>query len=349
MRKIISALLCIVISMLLLVGCGEDPIGEYIDKYEEPKQKEKISINLYIIHEEGTDENAIVTVRQRIADYTTDKFLTTVNVQYVSADKYEETIYEKVNAKTGMADIFLVTSKEMMYDMLDEDIPADLTDYFESKKYGTLNASIADALIQKTLISVEDEMKYYCVPNNRVIGTYEYVLINKNIAKSYYIGSQEQLSYYNSYERLEELKEIMGADYDNAVKIVDEMYNYTEEGYACNILTYPTVTEDYAFESVFVINKATKDVERAMEILYAINNDKELHNYLTYGIPGTNYIIDDETGYVNRIESLESNSNYLINPLYTGNIFLSLYCEDLNWTEEAAIKGERQNLESVAD
>ena len=58
MRKIISAILCVVFSALLLVGCGEDVIGEYLDKYEKPEEKQKITINLYVICEDNTDKNS---------------------------------------------------------------------------------------------------------------------------------------------------------------------------------------------------------------------------------------------------------------------------------------------------
>ena len=367
MKKLISIVLCVVLSAFLLVGCGEDVIGEYLSKYEEPEEKEKLSINLYIVadiceNEEcknsdyancqhrSSDTNALVTVQQRIADYTTAKFNTTVNVKYYSFNEYNDIIMEKATSNgLDKADIILVTSEEMMDSLLDEDVPADLTDYFEGKKYGTLNARISSALLEQTLVAVEDELRYYCVPNNRVVGKYEYVLINRETAKKYSIDSKQKLNQYNNEESLAELEELFGEDFGTSVERKFDNYGleYDSTKYHCNIISYPTVTRSYALESAFVINQKTKDVERAMEIVYAINTDTELHNYLTYGIIGTNYNFDSETNTVTINNDLTTNSNYFMNPLYTGDIFTSYYCEEFGWNLKARNNGEIQNNEAI--
>jgi hypothetical protein len=367
MKKIISIILCVVLSALVLVGCGEDPIGEYLPNYEKPVEKEKLSINLYIVadiceNEEcknsdyancehrSSDKNALVTVQQKIADYTTAKFKTTVNVKFYSFSEYNSIIMEKAKS-TGLdkADIILVTSESMMDSLLAADVPADLTEFFEGKKYGTLNARISAALLEKTLISVEDQMRNYCVPNNRVVGEYEYVLINRETAKKYSIDSKEKLNQYNTDDALAELETLFGADYQDAVTIEYGNYGieYDSAKYHCNIISYPSVTRSYAFESAFVINKNTSDIERAMEIVYALNTDVELHNYLTYGLIGTNYSFDQETETVTLNNDLSSNSNYFMNPLYTGDIFTSYFCEEYNWNLKAKNNGEIQNHEAI--
>ena len=93
MKKLICLILCIVLSSLALVSCGEDPIGDYLENYEKPVEKEKLSLNLYIVADicenedckntdyvncqhRSSDKNALVTVQQRIADYTTLKYNT---------------------------------------------------------------------------------------------------------------------------------------------------------------------------------------------------------------------------------------------------------------------------------
>ena len=373
MKKLISIFLCIILSALVLVGCGEDPIGEYLPNYEKPVQKEKISLNLYIVAEiceldeckadnfancqHGSDKNALVTVQQRISDYTTAKFNTTVNVKYYSKTEYESIIMDKaLSNDLDKADIILVTSEGMMDNLLDENVPADLTDYFESKAYGTLNARISSALLKKTLIPVEDEMRYYCVPNNHVVGAYQYVLIDRSVAKAHSMDSKEKLNYYSTPETLAELEATFGTDYtlgtealEGSVNIVTANYGYEYDStkYHCNVLSYPTVTREYAFRSAFVINQKTKDIDRAMEIVYAINTDEELHNYLAYGIQGTNYSFNSDTDTVTLNTDLSSNSNYFVNPLYAGDIFTSYFCEQFGWNALAKANGEVQNKEAI--
>ena len=84
-----------------------------------------------------------------------------------------------------------------------------------------------------------------------------------------------------------------------------------------------------------------------MEIVYAINTDENLHNYLTYGIIGTNYSFDASTNTVTIHNDLSSNSNYFVNPLYTGDIFTSYFCEEYGWNLVAKNNAEIQNKEAI--
>ena len=362
MKKIFCALMCLILAMFMLVGCAEDVIGDYLDQYEPPIPKEKLEFNLYIICEEGTEENAKVTVNQRIADYTADKFQTKVNVIYVTADAYRETISAKSAADAEKrADIFLVTSKAMYDDLMSLGRLADLTDLFADKTFGTLNAQIAESVIKTSLESVTVDgktvSKNYCVPNNHVVGTYEYLVINRTIAERYYQGSESKLSTFTTYESTSSLRDLISADITGGVingevadyvKVVNGMYEdkakFESEGYWCNVIGAPTATVEDTFSSAFVVNSAIADVSRAMEIIFAINNDTTLRNYLQFGIAGTNYNLD-ANGKVVRTST--GNSVYYMNPLYTGDIFMMLYCEELGWTADAYRYGEIQNRDSV--
>ena len=73
MKKLICLILCIVLSSLALVSCGEDPIGDYLENYEKPVEKEKLSLNLYIVADICENEDCKNT------DY--------VNCQHRSSDK----------------------------------------------------------------------------------------------------------------------------------------------------------------------------------------------------------------------------------------------------------------------
>ena len=95
-------------------------------------------------------------------------------------------------ANLDTADIILVTSEAMM-DALMKPVAgqtpaegeeaaeptgrlADLTEFYASETYGLLNVNIAAALLEASKI----DGKYYTVPNNRTLGSYTYVCIDKN-------------------------------------------------------------------------------------------------------------------------------------------------------------------------
>ena len=46
MKKILCSVLCLMLALFMLVGCGEDAIGGYIDQYEKPTEKELLTYNL---------------------------------------------------------------------------------------------------------------------------------------------------------------------------------------------------------------------------------------------------------------------------------------------------------------
>ena len=119
MKKIISIILCIIMSAFMLVGCADDEIGSYIDQYEKPEVKPALTLNLYIITENETLDNAKVTVAERIKTYTLDNYGTTLNVVYCDAENYASklALATAENAES-IADIFLVTSESMMTNMV---------------------------------------------------------------------------------------------------------------------------------------------------------------------------------------------------------------------------------------
>jgi len=372
MKKILSVLLCFVLALGCLVGCGEDIIGEYIDQYEGliTPPKPHMSLNLYIICGAETTENAKVTVKQRIADYTENKYNTTVNVFYLSAEGYADAVGAKLAADSeNRADIFLINSPEMMNSLMAGEHLADLTDFLQGKTYGTLNAQIAASLLDASAIMVGGVDRYFCLPNNHVVGrydsasdtvannesAYEFLIINKKAAQCFYLGSQSQLDSFTSYESTEALRAEMDAHPElgyvssECVEGVSGNYvdiaAYKSAGYACNILKYPSATVTGAYSAAFGINSAlSADAERAMEILFAINTDTELRNYLQFGIQGTNYVFDDNDAVV---RNSDGNSVYYMDPLYTGNVFTMYYCEELGWTEAAKNNADAQNRASV--
>jgi len=354
MKKLLSAVLCLALALVMLVGCAETTIGDYyLENYEKPnKEIEEIKLNLYIIYEEGTESNARDTVEQSFSQLSLEKYSTAIDIFYYTASEYAEKMANVANIPDAeKPDILLVTSKALADTLIGADYLEDLTAFYASDAYGTLNVQLPTSLIEASkVVGADGKAKIYTVPNNHVLGQYEYLLVNKNEARYYYMGGESQLAAFTTYESTQELRDAMIADGknpDDYVKVVNGAYEdkakYEAEGYCCNVISVPQVSVEDAFVSAFAIRKGTKDANRAMQIIYAINTNASFRNTLQYGVAGTNYEVVD--GNVERKST--GNSVYYMNIMYTGDMFTALSCSDLSWTDADKANGESQNRASV--
>ena len=83
--------------------------------------------------------------------------------------------------------------------------------------------------------------------------------------------------------------------------------------------------------------------ERAMEIIYAINTDDILHNYLQYGVQDTNYTINQTTGLIDHSQ-INPDNKYYMNSIYTGDIF-RIHANE-TWNDVDKVNGKIQNDQS---
>ncbi len=97
-----------------------------------------------------------------------------------------------------------------------------------------------------------------------------------------------------------------------------------EDKYDIKVMSYPTLTEETVYESMFAVTSYTVNLNRAMEIITLINTDVEAKNILQYGAEGVHFALDEEDGSFSRL-----NDDYLMNNLYTGNSFLAYTTEDM--------------------
>lgn len=306
-------------------------------------------------------------------------------------------------AISDMPHIFLINSADMMKTLYDGGHLADITEFFYPdiyerrveiypeqknsfhaeliKKCEGLHNQIAETLMDASIIYediynettmlTETHSKHYCVPNNRVIGAYEYLLIHRDTAEEIgYIGSESELASLKSWEDTATLRakiEAKGLNVEDYVRVVYGKYedkamyeNGTFPGdakkYACNIISYPEVSGYYdqapadklnvenVFESAYAVNKLA-DVDRAMEIVYSLNTDVDLHSYLHYGVKDTNYTVDLDTGLIDTdYTQIKPENMYIMNSKYTGDAF-KLHSNPY-WNETHKLNGDRQNDES---
>ena len=330
----------------MLVSCDEGKIGDYIHNYpENPQTTERLTLNLYIITGDSTTENAKVSVATRISGHTKNAYNTILNVHYVKASEYESTVSAAITA--GGADvphIVLINSKDM-YDSLTKgeggNKLVDLTDFFKTKAYGRLNTQISGAL----LAASKEDGKFYTVPNNRVIGEYEYLVVSKTV-RDCNIYTNEDIQNFagvkDTAALVEEIRaEILkrpGFTADMAAEMVYtvsgsyELRNELFRDNFCIVSKVPVVAAEDAHLSGFaIVNSLLKYNERAMQIIYAINTDLELRNLLQYGVQGANYNLVD--GNVVRV--IDDSNTYEMNIWHTGDVFKANYCSEYGWTSSA--------------
>lgn len=376
MKKFISLLLCLAMCCLLLVGCADPAIGEDLDDYYNeytPEERDDLELDFYIIVGEGTSSNALPTVERMINSHLSAKYKTTLDMHFVTADEYEQVALDAATSNNkDRADILLVAGVGMFDQLYAQGSLVNLNEFFVSEEFGKLknSKSIAASLQQATMVkeTVKDDngndleiSVRYVVPNNRIVGSYEYIMVHQKSAEQVSRGTDAVAEMLDMDSQLvtdfiADL-EANGLDPENCIKhITDGTYatkaEYEAQGYICNVVSYPKVTREEAHESSFAIIKAADDngagkyddhYKRCMEVIYEINTDAEMRNLLQYGVENTNYVVD-ENGVVSHAGT---GSVYNMNLEYTGNVFIAYY-NTYGWTEEIATSGVAQNGQSSA-
>lgn len=130
-----------------------------------------------------------------------------------------------------------------------------------------------------------------------------------------------------------------------------------DNDWMCNVVTYPTATLDEAYASAYgiipsanVIVKNDEGVDvvavdyayRAMQVVYSFNHELEMRNLLCYGVPNTNYRLNDKNFAT---PLTEQGSNYKVKLDYCGDVFKAYY--SAIWTKEMAESGLNQVKEAV--
>ena len=357
-KRLLMLALCALMATLL-VSCSEQPIGDYLKNYDyQPEIIEDVTLDLYIVVGDETASNAIITIQEAINKHTTTKYHTTLNINYVKASEYDTTVVEAVN--TGKADIVLITSTELMNTFTEAGKLADLAAYLDTTDFGKLNTLISDALLEG---AYNADGKLYSIPNDHVIGNYEYVKINTAIAQGVFNYNDDRLAEINTPEEVDAFWQEIEAKLafatttyqkSEVVQIVSGNYQdkavIEAEGWVCNVYMTPVVDADEVNEGAFAVTTSCKKPERAMEIIYALSTDSVLRNLLLYGEEGKNYTVDTN-GYVVPVESGEN--VYRMEIRYTGSYFNAHYTvSDLFGfavTEELCEFGELQNADAVLE
>lgn len=220
----------------------------------------------------------------------------------------------------------------------------------------------------------------YCIPNNHIVGYYTMVLVNRKTAEKLNMGTDRvvQMTSANATEtqifmdRLEQYGPADGVAAEDAIKFVTGTYadiaKYEAEGYYVNA-TAPVVTRAEAFSSAFAIAKHPLEIayenaadqtkfdaekkktfqnyyNRCMQVIYELNTNSELRDLLQYGEVDINYTLDANG---NIVPTDVVNNKYVMDLLYTGDIFKASYCSAIGWTAEVMAYGKQQNLDALME
>lgn len=110
--------------------------------------------------------------------------------------------------------------------------------------------------------------------------------------------------------------------------------------YVCEIYKRPLATNNNTLDSVFVVSAQSRNPQRAAEIIAHLTTEPELVNILQYGIEGTHYYLNSETGKV----KINPNGGYYMNSNYTGNEYIKYV---LDGEENRVEAYKQQNIDSL--
>ena len=211
-KRVLSFLLCMMLVLpLLLTSCGvtEDPTQTTTE--EETLYVKPATLNFYIIADKVTPA-AKAEMQEAFNTRCRELYKTQVEFVFCTEEEYEAVVtakmeaaladgglsaaekYEAAEVETSrdelnvliehypelynnQVDILLITSKEMYDRFYEKGYLSDLTDALARE-----NREIAQRVNTNLINGAKVNGKMYAVPNNVLIGKYEYVLINKELA-----------------------------------------------------------------------------------------------------------------------------------------------------------------------
>ena len=230
MKKLLSALLCIVFICTALVGCGKDIIGEYLENYNTNTVTDDdiANLNFYIIGDEISSA-ANTTVPQNINTYLKEKYRIALNIVYSTEAEYENTVNQalkSVNEK-DRPDIILVNSKEFFNGLYSANNLVALNNWYNKPEFKTINTIVDDVLLSASAVEEQGNSVYYTVPNNHVIGEYKYIVIDKTMARDIINTPNSKIAEMTHDGALAELKNAiiaLGEDPSEYIKTVTGDY-----------------------------------------------------------------------------------------------------------------------------
>ena len=169
-------------------------------------------------------------------------------------------------------------------------------------------------LDKKNLISASISSGYQDSKTGKMIYTPKF-LYELDEYKSY-------MSFYKNLKDLSFTADTLDEGKTAAVQVITtneiELENYKDEYYVIETVP-PFVDIESMYSSMFAISSHSANYERAMQILYLLQDNVEVRTMLQYGVEGVDFdiILNENEENVIRV----NNTGYKMNLLYTGNCY----------------------------
>lgn len=378
MRKTLTLILlslALLVSVLTLVACGDDELDLDGTEVLDDNTRSAVSLNFYIVTDERTTDEAKQLMQAAFNEVSESKYRTHVEFVFCTEAEYRETLdahFAKIEngevevpseidttkgtleyyvddlgqtkvkfpeIEEGQIDIVLVMGKDM------------LTDYVDAGRLRNLNEDLAGAF--KSLRSyintdlyngVALDGQWYSVPNNKVLGSYNYLLINKEEAAECYLNPEDFYYNYGNYNRT-------AYDFERVQTLVEAVRLKNEKnkgvaGYEPKIPLYsefdfPAVefwTVDGSpslFYTPYDADTQFGDYISAVNPLLATNEDiKNTHQQDNYGavksyLSYLNLIVSSrEKGYTSIPDGADANSDFAVAVMQGDYALRNQYSED---------------------
>lgn len=289
MKKLLSLVLCIVLMCFTFVGCKKEEIGDYLSNYETDALTDDqiVTLNFYIITGDETNMDfADKTVRSSINTYLKEKYHIELNISYFTEAEYTKNVLLTAMGKDKEADrpdVILINSAQLFKD-IDGTNSLLALNKGEFNFFGTDFKSLNTIVESSLLAASEIDGTYYAVPNNHLVGKYEYIVINKEMARDTLHFPEDEIASMTTIDSLEVLKARiadLGLDENDYIRVVEGDYtglqnlkkydlktntmptetkeNPAPEVNFVNVKAYPNATAEEAFLSAFAIVKQLDD------------------------------------------------------------------------------------------
>ena len=219
-RRLICLALCLMLVLsVCLTGCREKTTEEMMQDIQDQASEDTVTLTMWMVTEQPLTDAVKASVNSAVNRITTSKFNTYMVINFLTEDEYYATISEEIlqneDARNEFAPVKQIPSAPIIYGYGDEN---DKTDVFKKRYPGVaahqvdivyiageemykefidngwltaldtelsgsskkINENISATLLKAAKVNNET----FAIPNNKAIGQYTYMLLNKELAEA---------------------------------------------------------------------------------------------------------------------------------------------------------------------
>lgn len=227
----------------------------------------------------------------------------------------------------GIPNNHLYTDANFKYLMIDKSV-AESVEGFDIKNFTDDNGALKYDVLESFMESakaLKDVVPFVATENDAPISYWgnsgDFSLVGSNGAKpdsifndASYVSFMKLLKKYGTAasESKAAVSYFTGKKADAAAK---------ENDYYMIQVGAPEITAEEVFSSVFAVTDYSANYARAKDLVFTLQSDDEIRTLLQYGIKGEDYEIND--GVLEMIKDNDGDYAYKMNPLYTGNGYIT--------------------------